>query len=195
MNAMKPRLVLFLLCFSCAFSVCARAKTILPDACGDDGVKFDVKTEKNQPPPAPPAAGKAQIVFIENGSRGLNPTIRYGVDGVWAGANHGDSYFAITVDPGVHHLCVSVESHLKVLKKSVDALSMTAEPGKVYYFAASIGEVGGGGYVAPTMGPNGLSGGGMVMGGGNLAFAFTQLNQDEGQYRVKAWKLATWKSK
>ncbi|MGA3159625.1 MAG: hypothetical protein ABSC77_00295 [Terracidiphilus sp.] len=77
--------------------------------------------------------------------------------------------------------------------------SITAEPGKVYYFAAQFTETrtGGGGYVAPTMGPNGLHGGGQVMGGGaiNETFNLTQLDEDAGKYRLKAWKLATWKSK
>ena len=46
-------------------AVQARATT-LPDACGDDKIKFDVKTEKSKTAPLPPAAGKAQIVFIDN---------------------------------------------------------------------------------------------------------------------------------
>ncbi|MGA3159626.1 MAG: hypothetical protein ABSC77_00300 [Terracidiphilus sp.] len=48
---MNPRLVVLLLCAP-LLAVCARAKTILPDACGDDSVKFEVSTLKNQPAPA-----------------------------------------------------------------------------------------------------------------------------------------------
>jgi hypothetical protein len=110
MVAMKARLVLLLLCASLLSAVQARAKTILPDACGDDKVKFDVTTQKNQPAPAPPADGKAQIVFVENQEAKATlhyVTVRYGVDGAWAGANYGNSYFAVTIDPGVHHLCVT----------------------------------------------------------------------------------------
>jgi hypothetical protein len=190
---MKPRLVILLLCASLLPAVCARA-TILPDACGPDNVKFNVTTEKNlaTPAPAPPEADKAQIVFIENSIQDGTPTIRYGIDGAWAGANKGNSYFALTVDPGVHHLCVSWQSAQSRLRKSVDVASFTAEPGKVYYFAATITMTGGGGgFVPPTMGPNGLSGGGPVIGDGTLFFGLSQLDEDTGKYRVKAWKLAT----
>jgi len=65
-------------------------------------------------------------------------TVRFGLDGAWAGANNNNSYFAVTVDPGVHHLCVSWQSTLRMLKKSIDVASFTAEPGKVYYFAANV---------------------------------------------------------
>ncbi|MGA9068957.1 MAG: hypothetical protein WB424_01805, partial [Terracidiphilus sp.] len=62
---MKPRVVVMLICASLLAAMQASAKTILPDACGDDSIKFEVSTQKDQPPPAPPAAGKAQIVLIE----------------------------------------------------------------------------------------------------------------------------------
>jgi hypothetical protein len=100
-------------------------------------------------------------------------TVRFGLDGIWAGANNNNSYFTVTVDPGVHHLCASWQSTLRMLKKSIDVASFTAEPGKVYYFAANV-------KVIPT--------------GDNSAtydFGLSQLDDDEGQYRVKAWKLAT----
>jgi hypothetical protein len=199
---MKKKLVLLTIAVSLAGSAQARA-TVLPDACGDDKIKFDVKTEKDQPAPAVPDASKAQIIFIENNDKMVSPfsyaTIRYGVDGAWVGANNGDSYFPLTVDPGIHHLCVSWQSAVGRAKKKIDVAAFTAEPGKVYYFAASvlISGGGGGGYVAPTTGPNGaMSGGGMVRGAPvDIAFNLSQLSEDEGKYRVKAWKFSTWKSK
>ena len=187
---MKTKLFAILLCAALAPAAQSRAKTILPDACGDDSVKFDVKAEKDQPAPAPPAAGKAQIVFVENESQGLgmgkHATIRFGVDGAWVGANNGNSYFAVNVEPGVHHLCVSWQSAFGMLKKSIDVASLTAEPGKVYYYAAEITIVN----IRGASGPGVTSGGG----GGSLTFALAPLNEDEGKYRVKAWKLATWKT-
>jgi hypothetical protein len=60
-----------------------------------------------------------------------------------------------------------------MLKKSIDVASFTAEPGKVYYFAAQV-------TVIPTGGNN-----------ANYTFGLSQLDEDEGKYRVKAWKLAT----
>jgi len=191
---MNPRLVVLLLCASLLPAVQARAKTILPDACGDDSVKFDVSTEKNQPAPAGPAEGKAQIVFSGKGGA----VIRYGVDGTWVGANKGDSYFVVTVEPGVHHLCAGWQSISGRVEKNVGVASFTAEPGKVYYFEAQAGVYGGGGgYVAPATGPGVNSGGGGFVGGSPRTFSFTltQLDEDTGKYRVKAWKLATWKTK
>ena len=64
MTSIKPALFLLLLCASLLAAVQAKAKTILPDACGDDKIKFEVSTKKHQPPPASPADGKAQIIFI-----------------------------------------------------------------------------------------------------------------------------------
>jgi hypothetical protein len=42
-----------------------------------------------------------------------------------------------------------------------------------------------------------FSGGGMVQGGGGgmPVFGFGRIDDDTGKYRVKAWKLVTWKSK
>jgi hypothetical protein len=34
----------------------------------------------------------------------------------------------------------------------------------------------------------------MAAGSINKVFQFTQLSEDEGKYRIKAWKLATWKT-
>jgi hypothetical protein len=178
MDAMKTKLVLFLLCFSLAFANSALAKTILPDACGDDSVKFDVKTEKNQPAPAGPDAGKAQIVFINmvpyESALAKFPVIRYGVDGAWVGANKGDSYFTLTVDPGVRNVCVSAQGVLKgAAKDFIDQATLTAEAGKVYYFETNFGIIGGMG------------------GGGVMTFGIAPLDEKAGKYRVKAWKLST----
>jgi hypothetical protein len=175
---MKSSLVVLLACVSLISAIQARAKTILPDACGDDGVKFAVASQKSSSAPAPPAAGKALIVFAENENQPLGPfmhaTIRFGLDGAWAGANNSNSYFTVTVDPGVHHVCASWQSVLHMLNKSIDVASFTAEPGKTYYFAANV-------KVIPV--------------GDNQAtydFSLSQLGDDAGQYRLKAWKLATW---
>lgn len=171
---MKLNLGIVFLSASLAFAAQARATT-LPDACGDDKIKFDVKTEANQPAPAPPAAGKAQVILIEDNNQIVNgftfshATVRYGLDGAWVGANNGSSYFALSVDPGVHHLCANWQGH----KHDVHATSFTAESGKTYYFAANV----------------------TVESKEVITFGLAQLNDDEGKYRVKALKLSTWKSK
>ena len=195
---MKIKLFAIILCVSLVSAVCARAKTILPDSCGDPSIKFDVTTKKNQPAPAPPEAGKAQIVLIESG-RGV---ARFGMDGAWVGANDGDSYFAVTVTPGEHHLCMSFQLPAlaggKMKEESVRMLSFTAEAGKVYYFEASVGAVGGSmGSTTYVHNTGGATGGQFVHSGGSPGmpvFGFAQIDEDTGKYRIKAWKLATWKT-
>lgn len=175
---LKPLLKLSLAAFFlCASLVCAgpgRA-TALPDSCGNDQIKFDVKTEKGQPAPAAPDASKAQIIFMENENQMVVPfhdaTVRFGMDGAWVGANYGNSYFALTVNPGVHHLCASWQSDIE--KKNVDVTSFTAEPGKIYYFAADV----------------------TVNSRSSITFGLSQLNEDQGKYRLKTWKLSTSKPK
>jgi hypothetical protein len=171
---MKLSLGAFFLCASLACAGQVRA-SVLPDSCGNDKIKFDVKTEKGQPAPTGPAEGKAQIVFIENENQMVVPfhdaTVRFGMDGAWVGASYGNSYFALTVNPGVHHLCASWQSNIG--KKNVDVTSFTAEPGQIYYFAAEV-----------TV--NSLS---------SITFGLSQLNEDQGKYRLKTWKLSTSKPK
>jgi hypothetical protein len=166
----KPSLRVFFLCASLSCAGQAWAAT-LPDSCGADNVKFDVKTEKNQAAPAAPTEGKALVVFVENENQMIGPfmhaTVRLGMDGAWVGANYGNSYFALTVTPGVHHLCARWEG------KNVDVTSFTAEPGQVYYFAAQV----------------------TVNSRTSLTFGLSQLNEDEGKYLVKSRNLSTSKPK
>jgi hypothetical protein len=167
---MKPILSGLFLCASLVYASQVWATT-LPDSCGIDKVKFNVTTEEGQPVPATPAEAKAQVVFIEGENQPIGPfmhaTVRLGMDGAWVGANHGNSYFALTVDPGVHHLCASWGG------KNVDATSFTAEPGQVYYFGAKV----------------------TVNSRYSVTFGLSQLNEDEGKYLVKGSKLSTSKPK
>lgn len=182
---MKNKLFAILLCVSLVCAIEARAKTVLPDACGDDSIKFDVKTEKNQPAPAGPAEGKAQIVFIETLERpsvhfGLGtPSTRYGVDGKWVGANQGKSYFTVDVEPGKHHLCTGWQSVFGRLKEMVGLASFTAEAGKVYYFEAQAA------LAVLNYGSNKRE--------IDRSLNFVQANEDEGKYRIKASELSTFK--
>ncbi len=113
--------------------------TTLPDSCGSDAVRFDVKTQKKQPPPAPPDADKAQIAFIENFDSGEGFCIdckvatRVAVDGQWVGADNGNSYFVYNVAPGDHHLCVDWQSVMPNMRRKVGLLELNAAPGQVYY--------------------------------------------------------------
>ena len=177
---MKSKILLLLLCAPLVSGVCASAKTVLPDSCGSDSVKFDVKTEKDQPPPAAPAEGKAQIVLVGTvpveSALARFPVIRFGVNGTWVGANRGNSYFALDVAPGPQNVCVSAQGVMQGMAKDlVDMQTFNAEAGKVYYLEARFGMMGG-------------------PGGGVVTFGLAPLNENEGKYRVKAWKLSTWKT-
>jgi hypothetical protein len=167
---MKPSLSAFFLCasLSCAAQVWA---TSWPDSCGNDKIKFDVKTEGGRPAPAAPREGKAQIIFIQGENQMVAPfqnaTVRFGMDGAWVGANNGNSYFGLKV------LCASWQSAWKRLSKNVDLTSFTAEPGQVYYYSAQV----------------------TVNSRNSVSFHLSQLNEDEGRYRVANSKLSTSKPK
>jgi len=179
---MKQAVGLFAACFCLVLGFQARCTT-LPDACGDDKTQFDVKTAKNPPAPAAPDAGKAQIIFIEAMDKNLacwscgTPTSRYGIDGNWVGANQGNSYFAVEVDPGEHHLCTGWQSAFGRLKQMVGMADFVAEAGKTYYFEAKVK------IKEHTYGDSSSE--------VDRDLNFVQVSDDEGRYRVKASALAT----
>jgi hypothetical protein len=145
----------------------AEAATPLPDSCGDDKIKFEVKTQMGQTAPAAPEAGRALLVLLEIENHMVTPfhdaTVRWGMDGAWIGADNGNSYFALAIDPGVHNICANWQSSLKAFKKNVDLTSFTAEPGHTYYFQVDVN----------------------VESKESVSFAITQLNDLKGQYLVK----------
>ena len=178
---MTPKIAAFLLCASLfqATQALAKSKAILPDGCGDDSVQFDANQEKENPGLPALAEGKALIVFSESmpNEMKVQTTTRFGVDGAWVGATKGDSYFTVTVDPGEHNLCASMQSAPTRMKKTFTQMaSITAEAGKVYYFEAAVNVIGN-------------------MNVGIASFDFAQLAEKEGKYRIKAWKFATSKPK
>ena len=107
---MKPLLFVLL----CAAAALAEDPTRIAPACGPNGARFDVVTTKNPRKALTPDAGKALLYFIEDDTRFetfAKPTVRLGFDGAWAGATHGNSFFAVSVDPGEHHLCASWQNY------------------------------------------------------------------------------------
>ncbi|MGB7265245.1 MAG: hypothetical protein WBC92_07005 [Terracidiphilus sp.] len=164
---MKDVVVAILFCVCLALGNQARCAT-LPDACGNDQVQFDVTTQKGQSAPAPPEAGKAQIVFVEL-TYGLAVTVRIGMDGQWVGADKGDStYFTLDVTPGLHHLCASWQSSKSYWDRLVGLYALNAERGGTYYFL-----------VKPVASEYFND------------FTFAPLNEDEGKYLVKISALST----
>jgi hypothetical protein len=104
-------------------------------ACGPDRVDFKVKLDKSQHAPAQPVPGKALVYFIHDaGTEELlaYPTTKMGMDGRWLGANHGDSYFYVSVEPGEHHMCADLQTSR--YEDRTEFAHFQAEAGKVYYY-------------------------------------------------------------
>ena len=112
--------------------------TAIAPSCGPTDAKFDVRTDKAQHPITLADGGKAIVYLVEDDTHfqsNPKPTTRIGLDGSWVGANHGNSYFFFTVEPGEHHLCASWQSWIGVGSRNQSAAAhFTAEAGGVYYF-------------------------------------------------------------
>lgn len=171
----------YLLAVSLAcFSLPAFASHELPEACGSDSVKFDVKTDKaaTYKPGTAPATGMARIVFIHSLHSGLimiggRPTIRIGVDGSWVGALHGKSYFSVDLPSGEHHLCGAWQSVFKSARKEDHAKSINLESGKTYFVQ----------YKMEILNNNP---------GSTTLTSLDVMDQDEGKFIVKSLSHATW---
>jgi hypothetical protein len=105
-------------------------------ACGPEKVSFNVKLDESQHALAPTEPGKVWVYFIqEKGSDALGVTTMIGLDGTWVGANKNSSSFAVSVEPGEHHVCANVQSRRG---HPVGLAHFTAEAGQVYFFNARV---------------------------------------------------------
>ena len=131
---MKRKFMIVMLVAALSAAVQASAST-WPEACGKASVQFKVTTKK-QAQPIAPEAGKALLIFTESlsGEFATGPVVRFGVDGSWAGANKGASYFAVSVLPGEHHVCAVRQSGAKSDKEDFGEVKLTAEAGGVYFY-------------------------------------------------------------
>ncbi len=117
-------------------------------ACGPESVKFHVKLDDSQQPTPNPENGKAVIYIVQDFPRIRTPlelTTRMGVDGAWAGANRGRSFFSFMIDPGVHHLCVSGQWDKLTSPPSIALHRVVAKSGEIYYFRVRLLNQGAGG--------------------------------------------------
>ncbi len=108
-------------------------------ACGRENVSFKVKLNESPHTLAEPSPGKAQVYFFHDAGTNVTlgyPTVKFAVDGTWVGANHGNSYFSVSVDPGEHHVCVALQSSL--VAPRMELAHFTAEAGKVYYYRTEL---------------------------------------------------------
>jgi hypothetical protein len=155
--------------------------------CGAPKEKFDVSTESSQSP-ARAEADQGLIYFIQDDSSfntRPRPTTRIGLDGTWAGATGGDSYYVFPVSAGIHHICASWQGSgpgriaasvlgagSSYLSKEA-ATSFTAEPGGVYYFVVKNT------YLHHEHGSD------------TLELKLDEVNNDQGQLLVNKRKLCT----
>jgi hypothetical protein len=104
-------------------------------ACGPRNVNFEVKADASQHPTPTPKNGKALIYVVQEDSI----TSRFGVDGKWVGADHGQTYFFVSIDPGEHHLCAIAQGMGPGVRYPRVALhQLRAEPGATYYLVPHI---------------------------------------------------------
>ncbi|MGA8211943.1 MAG: hypothetical protein WB799_00010 [Candidatus Sulfotelmatobacter sp.] len=130
---MKSALIA-LLCAASAFA--QKPPGVATSACGAESSSFQVKLDKSQHALAHPDPGKALVYFIqEEGSDGFSVTTKIGIDGAWVGANKNSSYFAVSVEPGEHHVCANVQYFRG---HPMGLVHFTAEAGKVYHFDGQV---------------------------------------------------------
>ncbi|MGA8271839.1 MAG: hypothetical protein WB919_09805 [Candidatus Sulfotelmatobacter sp.] len=129
------RIIAFLIFF--AVSAIAQGSPPAPStaACGKGNISFKVKLDGSAHVMAQPDPGKALLYFFHDAGTGQTlgyPTVKLAMDGAWVGANHGNSYFPVSVDPGEHHVCVTLQSSL--VGQRVELAHFTAEAEKVYFY-------------------------------------------------------------
>ena len=171
----------FLVSFCIAASALAQQKVRLgqyadqerlASACGPAGASFKVNLDSSQHGPLPPEAGKAQVYFIHQAGIPFEhltlayPTTKYAIDGSWAGAGHGDSWFAVAIAPGEHHVCASLQSSF--VDQRVELAHFTAEAGKAYFFRTRL-----------------------VMSQSVELLDLDRIDSEEGQFLVGSYPLAT----
>ncbi|MGD0155715.1 MAG: hypothetical protein ABSB50_06440 [Terracidiphilus sp.] len=148
-------------------------------ACGPQTTNFKVKLDDSQHGPLIPQSGMAQVYFINDAGIRFGPPaggVKYGVDGSWAGAGHGDSWFAFSVAPGEHHLCATLQSSFAAqvaqVAQRVELAHFAAEAGKSYYFRTRL-----------------------VLSDSVELLEFVPIDSDQGEYLVSTFPMATAKPK
>jgi hypothetical protein len=115
-------------------------------ACGAGNIKFNVSLDQSQQEPLKSTSAKAVVYILQDfpANHSLSHfTTRIGVDGAWIGANKDRSYSGFTIDPGVHHFCVS--GQWSEPTSSIALHHLDAKIGETYYFAVRFSYFGSGG--------------------------------------------------
>jgi len=132
-----PILILFMLFVASAFAQVAPVAST--SACSHGNVSFKVKLDEPPHALARPEPGKARVYFFHDAGTNTTlgyPTVKLAIDGAWVGANHGNSYFSVSVEPGEHHMCATLQSSL--VAQRVELAHFIAEAEKVYYYRTQL---------------------------------------------------------
>jgi hypothetical protein len=118
-------------------SISAQTIAAAPGAACGPATSFKVKLSHPQAAKAQPDPGKAEVYFIhDSGSLSTvllaYPTTKYAIDGVWAGAGHGNSWFSVAVAPGEHHVCATLQS--SIVDQRVELAHFNAQAGMTYFY-------------------------------------------------------------
>jgi len=100
-------------------------------ACGTQELRFSARTDKKQHPTPEAPADKALIYVIRPTMFGNMIHTKLAVNGKWIGANRGNNYFFLSLEPGEHHFCSQSENR--------SLLTLEVEAGKTYYLQQKIG--------------------------------------------------------
>lgn len=107
-------------------------------ACGPLTIRFSTHT-RHQALPGPPDGGNARVYVVEDWfppdePLNIQPTIRVGMDGAWAGATHGNSYMYFDAPPGERHLCVAWQPGFVADNETIALYGFQAKAGQAYFF-------------------------------------------------------------
>ena len=107
-------------------------------SCGPADVSYRVHLNDNPQPDASPQSGKALVYFIQDEETDgyITHTTQLALDGKWVGANQGTSYFSVSVDPGVHHVCA--DTRTVEMGPRIELAHFTAEAGQTYYYQTKL---------------------------------------------------------
>jgi hypothetical protein len=163
----RMRILLLILLFG-STALAQGLSSSLIGPCGSGSANFKVKLGDGQHVPAQPAPGKALVYFIHDAGTSAvfaYPTTKLAVDGAWVGANHSNSYFSVSVDPGEHHVCATLQSSL--VENRAEFAHFQAEAGKVYYYRTRL-----------------------VMSRAVEMLDLDPIDSDEGQYLIQSYPLS-----
>ncbi len=145
--AMKRFVLVLLFGLGTALGQDAVQSAAYQQACGsvDQKVEAELQPVAAKGAAVTPDAGQALLYLIEDQDEigaacvHCGVTVRLGADGRWVGVTNGNSYAAVSLAPGVHHLCANWQSHLKKLShREIYLMPLDVEAGKVYYMRVHV---------------------------------------------------------